>query len=78
MWRGPTRSIRQALYGQRCQMHLGPTAWPLERKLRTNPRKAWYQNLAEVTAASEFIATFHLQHPQPALIALLAGRFGNG
>src|SRR5438067_6957631 len=29
-------------------------------KLRANPRKAWYQNLAEVTADGEFTAIFHL------------------
>src|ERR1700737_445466 len=42
-----------------------------QEKLRTNPRKAWYQNLAEVTADGEFTAIFHLHRPQPAIIALL-------
>src|SRR6266850_7745830 len=40
--------------------------------LRANPRKAWYQNLEEVTSDADFTATFHLKRPQPALIALLA------
>jgi peptide/nickel transport system substrate-binding protein len=41
-------------------------------KLRLNPRKAWYKNLAAVTAPSDDTAVFHLRRPQPALIALLA------
>jgi peptide/nickel transport system substrate-binding protein len=41
-------------------------------KLRLNPRKAWYKNLGSVTAPDDEIAVFHLQRPQPALLALLA------
>jgi peptide/nickel transport system substrate-binding protein len=41
-------------------------------KFRTNPRKAWYQNLDAVTADGDFTASFHLKRPQPALLALLA------
>jgi peptide/nickel transport system substrate-binding protein len=44
-------------------------------KLRTNPRKAWYQNLTEVSTDGDFTATFHLKRPQPALIALLASGY---
>jgi peptide/nickel transport system substrate-binding protein len=44
-------------------------------KLRLNPRKAWYRNLDEVTANGDYEVTFHLQRPQPALIALLASGF---
>ena len=43
--------------------------------LRTNPHKAWYQNVEEVTTDSDFAATFRLRRPQPALIALLASGF---
>jgi peptide/nickel transport system substrate-binding protein len=43
-----------------------------DAKLRTNPRKAWYQNLDDVTADADDTATFHLKRPQPALLALLA------
>src|SRR5262249_31809703 len=46
-----------------------------EEKLRTNPRKAWYHNLVEVTADSHLTATVHLKRPQPALIALLASGY---
>ena len=49
-------------------MLLGRTA----EKLRTNPRKAWYQNLDKVTVDGDFTASFHLKRPQPALLALLA------
>jgi peptide/nickel transport system substrate-binding protein len=44
-------------------------------KLRTNPRKAWYQNVEEVTTESDFTATFRLRRPQPALLALLASGY---
>ena len=46
-----------------------------QEKLRANPRKAWYQNLVEVTADGEFTAIFHLHRPQPAIIALLASGY---
>src|SRR6202162_2143700 len=41
-------------------------------KLRINPRKSWYQNLAEVTVNGNFTASFHLKRPQPSFIGLLA------
>ncbi len=44
-------------------------------KLRINPRKGWYHNVKEVTADGEFEAVFHLERPQPALIALLASGY---
>src|SRR5882672_4041245 len=44
-------------------------------KLRGNPRKAWYQNIDEVTATGDHEATFQLKRPQPALIALLASGY---
>jgi len=44
-------------------------------KLRTNPRKAWYQNLEEVTTNGGYEVTFHMKRPQPALLALLASGY---
>jgi peptide/nickel transport system substrate-binding protein len=41
-------------------------------KFRLNPRKAWYQNLEEVTTKGDLEVTFHLKRPQPSFIALLA------
>jgi peptide/nickel transport system substrate-binding protein len=41
-------------------------------KLRVNPRKTWYRNLAEVTVSGDNEVTFRLQRPQPSLLALLA------
>ncbi len=41
-------------------------------KLRLNPRRSWYRNLAEVTTNGDHEVTFHLRQPQPAFIALLA------
>ena len=41
-------------------------------KLRVNPRKAWYNNLAEVKTNGDHEVTFVLNRPQPAFIALLA------
>ncbi len=41
-------------------------------KLRINPRRAWYRNLAEVTTKGDWEVTFHLKRPQPGFLALLA------
>src|SRR5271167_3559930 len=41
-------------------------------KLRLNPRKAWYQNLEEVTVKNDHEVAFRLKRPQPSFIALLA------
>ena len=41
-------------------------------KLRLNPRKPWYRNLAEVTANGDYEVNFHLMRPQLAFIAVLA------
>jgi len=41
-------------------------------KFRLNPRKAWYQNLEEVTTKGDSEVTFHLKRPQPSFVALLA------
>ena len=46
-----------------------------EAKLRVNPRKEWWQNVAEVTTNGDFEAVFHLQRPQPALLTLLASGY---
>src|SRR4051794_27172718 len=45
------------------------------QKLRLNPRSAWYKNLDDVTANGDGEAVFHLQRPQPALLALLASGY---
>src|SRR5438132_203329 len=44
-------------------------------RLRLNPRKSWYRNLAEVTTNGEYEVTFHLERPQPAFVALLASGY---
>jgi peptide/nickel transport system substrate-binding protein len=41
-------------------------------KLRINPRKIWFDNVSEVTTSGEYEVTFHLKHPQPSLLAMLA------
>jgi len=41
-------------------------------KFRANPRKAWYQNVEEVTSDADDAVTFRLKRPQPSLLALLA------
>jgi peptide/nickel transport system substrate-binding protein len=41
-------------------------------KLRINPRKSWYANVAQVSTNGDWEVTFHLKRPQPALLALLA------
>src|SRR5260221_7895047 len=42
-------------------------------KLRLNPRKTSYDNLAAVTASGDHEVTFQLKRPQPAFPMLLAG-----
>src|ERR1700737_334076 len=44
-------------------------------KLRLNPRKSWYRNLAEVTTRGDFEVTFHLKRPQPAFLMVLASGY---
>jgi peptide/nickel transport system substrate-binding protein len=44
-------------------------------KFRKNPRKAWYENVVDVTTGGDFEATFNLKRPQPALLALLASGY---
>jgi peptide/nickel transport system substrate-binding protein len=44
-------------------------------KLRINPRKSWYRNLEQVTTNGDYEVTFHLKHPQPALLTTLASGF---
>jgi len=41
-------------------------------KLRINPRKGWYSNLAEVTTNGDYEVTFHLKRAQSSFLALLA------
>jgi peptide/nickel transport system substrate-binding protein len=40
--------------------------------LRINPRKPWYENLAEVTTNGDYEVTFHLKRPEPSFLMLLA------
>ena len=44
-------------------------------KLRLDPRKSWYGNLADVTTNGDDEVTFHLNRPQPAFVSLLASGF---
>ena len=50
-------------------------AGTVSEKLRVNPRKSWYRNLSEVTTNGDYEVTFHLDRPQPALLALLASGY---
>jgi len=46
-----------------------------QEEFNRNPRKVWYYNLREVTTGGEHEATFHLGHPQPSFLMLLASGF---
>ena len=46
-----------------------------EAKLRSNPRKEWWDNVAEVAADGDDEVVFHLKRPQPALLTLLASGY---
>src|SRR6202012_5033487 len=45
------------------------------QKFRQNPRKAWYEQVDEVTTNGDFEASFKLKRPQPSLLALLASGY---
>ena len=46
-----------------------------QQKFRQNPRKAWYEQVNEVTTNGDLEASFHLKRPQPSLLALLASGY---
>jgi peptide/nickel transport system substrate-binding protein len=46
-----------------------------QQKFRQNPRKAWYDQVNEVTTSGDFEASFKLKRPQPSLLALLASGY---
>jgi peptide/nickel transport system substrate-binding protein len=45
------------------------------QKFRKNPRKSWYDEVADVTTNGDFDVAFNLKRPQPALLALLASGY---
>ncbi len=45
------------------------------QKFRQNPRKSWYDQVADVTTNGDFEASFNLKRPEPALLALLASGY---
>jgi peptide/nickel transport system substrate-binding protein len=45
------------------------------QKFRKNPRKAWYEQVTDVTTNGDFEVAFNLRRPQPALLALLASGY---
>src|SRR5438067_1039031 len=46
-----------------------------QNKFRKNPRKSWYDEVADVTTSGDFEVAFNLKRPQPALLALLASGY---
>lgn len=47
----------------------------VDGKLRKNPRKPWWFNIREITVNGPQEVAFHLNDPQPSLLAMLAGGF---
>src|ERR1700746_2551340 len=45
------------------------------QKFRQNPRKAWHEQVDEVTTNGDLEASFKLKRPQPSLLALLASGY---
>src|ERR1700736_1568820 len=45
------------------------------QKFRKNPRKSWYDQVADVSVDGDYEASFNLKRPQPALLALLASGY---
>lgn len=44
-------------------------------RLRKNPRKLWYANVAEVTANGDYEVTLRLNRPQPSVLSMLASGY---
>jgi len=45
-------------------------------KLRVNPRKLWYENVATIETPDPATVVFQLRHPQPSLLLMLASGYG--
>ena len=45
------------------------------QRLRRNPRKSWFANVAFVTPQSDYEVTLHLSQPQPSILAMLASGY---
>jgi peptide/nickel transport system substrate-binding protein len=48
---------------------------PGERRLRSNPRKIWFDNVTDIVTNGDAEVTFVLKRPQPSLLAMLAAGF---
>jgi len=46
-----------------------------QQKFRQNPRKSWYDEVADISTNGDFEASFNLKRPQPSLLALLASGY---
>jgi peptide/nickel transport system substrate-binding protein len=46
-----------------------------QQKFRQNPRKSWYDEVADVSTNGDFEASFNLKRPQPSILALLASGY---
>jgi peptide/nickel transport system substrate-binding protein len=46
-----------------------------QQKFRQNPRKAWYNEVNDVSTNGDFEVSFNLKRPQPSLLALLASGY---
>lgn len=46
-----------------------------QAKLRINPRRDWYANVAGVEAPDPYTVVFHLKRPQPSLLLMLASGY---
>jgi len=46
-----------------------------QQRFRQNPRKAWYNDVNDVTTNGDYEASFNLKRPQPSLLALLASGY---
>src|SRR5207237_187869 len=46
-----------------------------QERFRANPRRSWWNNVAEIEVNGDLEATFVLKHPQPALLTLIASGY---
>ncbi|HUJ74591.1 MAG TPA: ABC transporter substrate-binding protein, partial [bacterium] len=46
-----------------------------DKRLKLNPRKAWYENVKDIETKGDYEVTFVLNRPQPGLLSLLASGY---
>ena len=46
-----------------------------DKKLRSSPRKLWFEQVESITTNGDYEVSFHLKRPQPSLLSMTAGGY---